>query len=188
MSIVTFFRMKKLPVSDIMATWEHEKCRMLFFFHDDRFIGFSSVCKEDKMLRHIMVAVTIFAALSSANSIAANKIEKEAAITAADSWLEMVDKGSYSQSWEEAARYFKSAVTVEQWFQSLRAVRKPLGKVLSRTVSSTSYMTSLPGAPDGEYFVIQFTTSFEKKKSAVETVTPMKDKDGKWRVSGYYIK
>lgn len=26
------------------------------------------------------------------------------------------------------------------------------------------------------------------KKSAIETVTPMMDKDGKWRVSGYYIK
>lgn len=49
-------------------------------------------------------------------------------------------------------------------------------------------MTSLPGAPDGKYVVIQYDTSFENKKAAVETVTPMLDKDGKWRVSGYYIK
>jgi hypothetical protein len=26
------------------------------------------------------------------------------------------------------------------------------------------------------------------KKTAIETVTPMQDKDGAWRVSGYYIK
>jgi hypothetical protein len=51
-----------------------------------------------------------------------------------------------------------------------------------------NYKTSLPGAPDGEYVVIQFGTSFENKKTAIETVTPMLDKDGKWRVSGYYIK
>ncbi len=44
------------------------------------------------------------------------------------------------------------------------------------------------GAPDGEYVVIQFETSFEHKRSAIETVTPMMDRDGKWRVSGYYIK
>ena len=49
-------------------------------------------------------------------------------------------------------------------------------------------MSSIPGAPDGEYVVIQFKTSFENKKSGIETVTPMLDKDGKWRVSGYYIK
>ena len=37
----------------------------------------------------------------------------------------------------------------------------------------------LPGAPDGEYVVIQFETSFEKKKSSVETITPMKEKGGR---------
>jgi hypothetical protein len=53
---------------------------------------------------------------------------------------------------------------------------------------SASYRTSLPGAPDGQYVVIKFNTWFENKKSAIETVTPKMDKDGMWRVSGYYIK
>jgi hypothetical protein len=70
----------------------------------------------------------------------------------------------------------------------MQAVRKPLGKLVSRKVKSTSYKTFFPGAPDGQYVVIEFETSFENKKSAIETVTPMMDNDGKWRVSGYYIK
>jgi hypothetical protein len=45
----------------------------------------------------------------------------------------------------------------------------------------------LPGVPDGEYVVIQFSTVLEKKAAATETVTPMKGPDGHWRVSGYYI-
>ena len=28
----------------------------------------------------------------------------------------------------------------------------------------------------------------ENKKNGIETVTPMKDKDGEWRVSGYFVK
>jgi Protein of unknown function (DUF4019) len=36
--------------------------------------------------------------------------------------------------------------------------------------------------------VIQFDTAFENKASAVETVTPMLDTDGVWRVSGYFIR
>jgi Protein of unknown function (DUF4019) len=72
--------------------------------------------------------------------------------------------------------------------QSLQAVRKPLGGVISRKAKSATYKTSLPGAPDGQYVVIQFKTSFEHKKSAIETVTPMVDKDGKWRIAGYFIK
>ena len=47
---------------------------------------------------------------------------------------------------------------------------------------------SLPGAPDGHYVVLHYETSFENKKTAIETVTPMLDQDGDWRVSGYYIR
>jgi hypothetical protein len=114
--------------------------------------------------------------------------KEEAALSSAESWLSLVDEGKYADSWNEAAGYFKGAVKQERWQETLQAVRKPLGKVISREVKSKSYHTSLPGAPDGEYVVIQFETSFENKKSAVETVTPMMDKDGKWRVSGYFIK
>ena len=112
----------------------------------------------------------------------------KAALSSAEAWLSLVDEGKYSDSWNEAAGYFKGAIKEERWQETLQAVRKPLGKVISREVKSKSYQTSLPGAPDGEYVVIQFETSFENKKSAVETVTPMTDKDGKWRVSGYFIK
>jgi len=119
----------------------------------------------------------------------ADRKEKEAAAAAAaEKWLALVDEGRYSDSWDEAAGFFKGAVTREQWQQSLSGVRKPLGKALERRLSSSQYAVQLPGAPDGQYVVIQFDTSFENKKSAVETVTPMMDEDGRWRVSGYFIK
>jgi len=117
-----------------------------------------------------------------------NSKKEEIALSACDSWLLLMDSEKYGESWNEAAEYFKNAVTKEQWQKSLNAVRKPLGKLITRTVKSKKYYTSLPGAPDGEYVVVQYETSLEKKKNAIETVTAMKDKDGKWRVSGYYIK
>jgi hypothetical protein len=66
--------------------------------------------------------------------------------------------------------------------------KRAFGETVSRTMKTTRYTTTLPGAPDGEYVVIQFDSSFTNKKTAVETITPMLDKDGVWRVSGYYIK
>lgn len=99
-----------------------------------------------------------------------------------------MDSGKYAESWQEAAPVFKAAVTKEQWQGVLRGSRDPLGKMLSRKLKSATYTTTLPGAPDGEYVVIQYESGFEHKQSAVETVTPMLDKDGKWKVSGYYIK
>ena len=115
--------------------------------------------------------------------------EKEmAAIAAAQAWLALVDEGNYGESWETAALYFQNAIPKEQWEQMLIAVRAPLGGLVSREPINRAYTQSLPGAPDGEYVVIQFKASFKNKKSGIETVTPMLDRNGSWRVSGYYIK
>ena len=140
------------------------------------------------MARDIIWGVVMSAFLLAGSVMADDAAKENAAVSAAQHWLSMVDGAEYAHSWDEAADYFKGAVTREQWEQSLQGVRKPLGKVFSREVKSKTYATSLPGVPDGEYVVIQFETSFENKKYAVETVTPMMDTDGKWRVSGYYIK
>jgi len=140
------------------------------------------------MLRNIMAGLTVFVVLSASTVMAQVADKEKIAVAAAEKWLIVIDGGRYAESWKEAAEYFKAAVKQEQWEQSLIAVRKPLGKLISRKLKNKSYTTSLPGAPDGEYVVIQFDTSFENKKSAIETVTPMMDKDRKWRVSGYFIK
>lgn len=111
-----------------------------------------------------------------------------AAERAALDWLALADRGDAAASWEAAASLFRGAVTVQQWEQALGAARAPLGAVISRHVKSARGATELPGAPDGEYVVFQFDTSFEHKRAAVETVTPMRDTDGQWRVSGYFIR
>ena len=110
------------------------------------------------------------------------------AVSATIIWLKLIDNGKYKESWNEAAEYFKAAVSKKRWEQAIKSVRKPLGKNLSRKLISKKYYTSLPGAPDGKYIVIRFKSSFKNKKSAIETITPMLEKDGKWRVSGYFIK
>jgi hypothetical protein len=113
---------------------------------------------------------------------------EELAQQSAESWLALIDAGKYAESWQEASQLFKGAVTKEEWKSKLRASRDPLGKMLSRKLKGATYTKTLPGAPDGEYVVVQYESSFEHKQSAVETITPMLDKDGMWRVSGYFIK
>ncbi len=139
-----------------------------------------------KSKRSILLCFALFIFLTAVHSYAEDS-EKEA-LKAAESWLARVDAGVYGKSWDQSAELFKNALSKEEWNKALNAARKPLGDLVSRKVKSTNYATSLPGAPDGEYVVIQFTTSFVNKRSAVETVTPMKDPDGLWRVSGYYIR
>ncbi|MGD0929225.1 MAG: DUF4019 domain-containing protein [Candidatus Korobacteraceae bacterium] len=112
----------------------------------------------------------------------------KAAEAAAEAWLELLDSGHYAQSWQDFSSMFKAAVGEKEWEQQMRAVRTPLGEMISRKVRSADFATQLPGVPDGQYVVIRYETSFANKKSAIETVTPMLDKDGQWHVSGYFIK
>jgi hypothetical protein len=133
----------------------------------------------------LLIGLVICAGVSP--SQAESEAEK-AAVSAARIWLTLTDGGSYSSSWKEASGYFQGAVTEEHWGASMEGFRKPLGKLIRRKTTKTQESTSLPGAPDGKYVVILFQTSFERKKSAVETVTFMLEEDGKWRAAGYFIK
>ena len=140
-----------------------------------------------KILLGIIVAGFMFtAAPARAQDANADKVAKAEA--AALAWLALTDAGDYPRSWDQAAGFFQASVSKSNWIHAVGKARQPLGSLISRKVKSVTFTRSLPGVPDGEYVVIQYDTQFEHKDSAIETVTPLLEKDGSWKVSGYYIK
>lgn len=139
--------------------------------------------KATSMILTLLVscAMGVFTATAKADE------KTDTAVAAAKEWLALVDGKEYKKSWEEAAPFFKERVTENDWVKMIHLARGPFGDVKSRELKSAKYSTSLPGAPDGEYVVIQFQTAFANKADSVETITPMKT-DGLWKVSGYFIK
>jgi len=135
----------------------------------------------------LLSAVALSLCLSCNSAHVENNLEKEAA-TIAVAWLDYVDAENYAASWQTASTYFQGVVPEKTWVESLSSVRKPLGEMVSRHVKHTQHTKSVSGAPDGDYVIMQFDTSFENKKSAIETVTFMRDSDRKWKAAGYYIK
>jgi hypothetical protein len=136
-----------------------------------------------------MLALVCFTVLAGTAQFARGSDHPEAAAqSAAETWLALIDAGNYSASWNAASSLFRQHVPQSQWQTSAAGARAPLGALKSRKLQSATYTRTLPGAPDGEYVVVIFASSFENKATAIETVTPMVDADGTWRVSGYYIK
>ena len=134
------------------------------------------------------IAVTVVALALLAPAVHAGEPATVAhAMAAAEAWLALIDAGRYAESWVAAASLFTAAVTQPDWERMVKAGRGPLGRLTSRTLQSATFTRTLPGAPDGEYVVLRYATLFERKASAVEIVTPMRDPDGAWRVAGYYI-
>jgi hypothetical protein len=79
-------------------------------------------------------------------------------------WGKLVDDGDFYASWTTASSLFKSNVPEDHWTQQVGPARKGLGAVLSRKLMSSRYATTLPGAPDGQYVVIKFLTSFRSQE------------------------
>ena len=112
---------------------------------------------------------------------------KKTALLSATAWLKPVDDKKYDASWQSTSNEFQGSVSQEKWSQMAETVRTPLGALNSRQLRDSTYTTSVPGAPDGQYVILRFATSFTNKKSAIETVA-MVLQNGQWRASGYFIK
>lgn len=108
-----------------------------------------------------------------------------AAQEAANRWLALMDAGKSGEAWDAAAPILQGAVTRTTWLDVGKNVRAPLGELKSRKPTSSVFTRTLPGAPEGEYVVIQYATDFASRAGVIETVVPQRQPDGSWKVTTY---
>ena len=56
----------------------------------------------------------------------ADEASQKAARSAAEAWLGLVDAEKYGESWDEAASFFKSKVSKNEWTEMVGSAREPL--------------------------------------------------------------
>ncbi|MBZ0308282.1 MAG: DUF4019 domain-containing protein, partial [Anaerolineae bacterium] len=100
-------------------------------------------------MKKILMFVCVLAVMAA--PAAAQDSAEDVAKAVAEEWLTLVDAGDYTQSWTDAATYFKDQLTAEQWSAALTKVAQQIGTVDSRKFLSATYMTQVPNAPKGEY-------------------------------------
>ena len=98
----------------------------------------------------------------------------------------LVDAGEYRQSWLTANKTLKEQSAKEEWENYLKAIREPLGKVISHKVTRSRTVSQIQGKPDGEYFQIQFEVKFANQ-TGMERMTVAKE-SGSWKVAGYMMR
>jgi hypothetical protein len=113
---------------------------------------------------------------------------KEEAVKVAQAWAGLLDAGKYDEAWNQAAAQLKKVVSRKKWKTTMSPLRDPLGALGTRQEKSARITREIVGAPDAQYAVVEFTTSFASKPAATETVTLVWEKDGRWRVSSYAIR
>ena len=105
-------------------------------------------------------------------------------VRAVETWLRIIDGGNYAKSWETAAARFQDTISKVSWEGRMEKVRRPLGNVVSRSLSSTRFKPGLTRY--GADFA--FATSFDDLPAATETVTFSRQKpNGEWKAEGYQV-
>lgn len=136
------------------------------------------------MFKRFVPALVLFLAI--AGTAVADPVQ-DPVVAAAKAWLKMVDDKDYAASWADAAQLFKDRVTQDHWVAEISVPRAQLGGLKSRQFESFQQMTSLPGAPDGDYAIVIFDTVFENKPDSKEQIALVHE-GSQWKVGGYYIK
>jgi hypothetical protein len=106
---------------------------------------------------------------------------------AALQWLKLIDSGEYSDSWQAASLRTKLTMQKGEWEELMNAIRRPLGKSLSRKIAEQSPAKNPKNLPKGDYMMIVYTSTFANKTNATELVTLVKGDDGKWYILTYLV-
>ena len=139
--------------------------------------------------RAFVVALAVAAMAGWAGgAAAAMSPEERRALTSAERWLVPVDAGHSANAYAMTAADFKATVTREQGRDGMRDLRKPYGRVVLRQAEKLAFATPDPRGGPGEKIVILFATKFVANKTAEEEVTLVRESDGLWRVTGYFIR
>lgn len=105
----------------------------------------------------------------------------------AENWLKIVDDGNFGNSWNEMALRTKLTIQKGEWEQIMNAMRKPLGRSLSRRIAEQRPAPNPKGLPAGDYMMIVYSSVFSNKSSAQELVTLVLGEDRKWHVLTYLV-
>jgi hypothetical protein len=141
-----------------------------------------------RLQRALCTLLTLAAVICCAGEAAAQDPRASLVQETARAWLADTDRGDAAQSWNNAGKQFRGAITVDRWAESLKQVRQPLGALSQRASLATQFRKNFPGVPDGEYAIVVFRSTFAKKMDARETLTLEHEPDGVWRVIGYLIR
>ncbi len=133
------------------------------------------------------LALAAVAGWAGGAAAAMSPVERQA-LNSAERWLVPVDAGNSANAYAMTAAEFKGTVTREQWRDGMRDLRKPYGRVVLRKAEKLAYTTPDPKGEPGEKIVIMFSTKFVANKTAEEEVTLVRENDGLWRVTGYFIR
>lgn len=122
---------------------------------------------------------------AASNGVISNPQFEKAGEMSAHAWLLLLDRKDWGSAWDVTSGAFRQSVPLPTWMDNIPKLRDPFGAFVERKPVEVVYKRSIAGRPEGDYVTAIFLTQFAGKKDVEETVTTMREADGRWRVTGY---
>ena len=107
----------------------------------------------------------------------------------AESWLALVDAGKYADSYRDAAESFKQRVSKGTMGIHRQGRACPAGTSAIKEIQKHHLLKRrYPARPTANMWSFNTIACSSTNNPPSKPSAPMLDKDGTWRVSGYFIK
>jgi hypothetical protein len=129
-------------------------------------------------------APLVIAQAAANDGVVSNPEFEKAGQLTAHAWLLLLDRKDWGTAWDTAGALFRQNVPLGTWMDNVPKLREPFGRFIERDDGVAIYKKNL-GNRQGDYVTVLFKSRFANKPDVVETVSTVREPDGRWRVTGY---
>jgi hypothetical protein len=101
-------------------------------------------------------------------------------------WLAIVDKGDFNTAYGMATKALQLTIPQNEWVTMMQVMKGSLGQVTERKVIDIRTAKDPAGAPQGDYMIFVYETTFSSGKKATEIIS-LQEYNGVWRVYSYTL-
>ncbi|MCZ8368787.1 MAG: DUF4019 domain-containing protein [Porphyrobacter sp.] len=127
----------------------------------------------------MLAPVSLTETIAGAEPAAATVSESAAAASAAEAFLDLIDKGRWADSYAATGAEFRRLNTLKVWSEVSARLRPRLGELVTRNIVSNEYV---PTPPAG-YRLVKFRSAYANGTAQTESVS-LAWEGGAWKVAG----
>lgn len=111
---------------------------------------------------------------------------EEAAQTAAESWLALIDAEEYGKSWDAAGSLLQTRIAREEWVEKVTHLKERVQNLSDRGLELREYRDSIRHAPrDGPFVLLKYHSAFDTGRYEELILTYPEEEE--WTVGGYQV-
>lgn len=119
-------------------------------------------------LKNLVLSAVLLATLASPSY--GDSLSQGELLDKATRYLALLDQGLYAEAWSETSPLFQGLTNQQEWLHQQHLIRTAYGSLISREFYHSGFRETYEHSPDGQYIVIQFSSSFSNRAIARETI------------------